>query len=248
LNNGSINFIGEKKIFEGFVPTKDDTDFIYMSTIVEYHSIFLDEGFNIIEDITLDSLEVEFEGNDFPIFNLNNRYFYFPNKNGELHLFDSLGKNILKKTLKADERTNEIAYSDFLTNTSGDFVFCRTSWYPKPSRHLGKIEILSVDTTGNQIFCTEISGPSSWNSRHDLIQTSDSGYVYMMYTDALTVVKLDKEGKKVWSNRYPQLTNTKLHMSVCENEKGDLVILSLGSTPTGDKPYLITIDKNGNLK
>lgn len=247
LNNGRINFIGEKITFEGFVPTKYNPDHIYLSTVVEYHSIVLDEGFKPIEDITLDSLELEAEGNDFPVFNLHNRYYYFPWKNGELYLFNTSGKQILKTTLKADPRTNEIIYSDFMTNISGDFVFCRTSYFPDPKRHLGKIEIVAVDSTGNQIFCTEISGPTSWNSRQDLIQTSDNGYVFIMYTNVLTVVKLDKKGSIVWLKEYPQLTNTKLHMSVCENEKGDLVILSLNKTSSGEKPYLITIDKKGQL-
>lgn len=248
LPNGDINFIGEKIIFEGFVPTKYDPDLVYLSTVVGYQSIFMNTKLKITKEIKLDSLELEDQGEDFPVFNRTNRYYYLPWKNGLLYQFNKAGKNILKYKLPTDNRTNEAIYSDFITNSNGDFVFCRTNYYHVPNRHLGKIEILSVDTSGKQIFCTEINGPTTWNSRDDLIQTTDKGYIYIMYTNKLTMVKLDMTGNIEWKKEYPELKNTILHMSISESSQGDLAVLAIRTSAEGDKPFIIHFDSLGKIK
>jgi hypothetical protein len=247
-DKGGIQFIGKKVIFEGFVPSKFNPDMIYMSTVVGFYKIELDHKWKNISSIKIDSVEFEDDGNEYPIVSKNNKSFFLPWKNGDLFINNEQGILKNKVPLYYDKKVKEVIYENFRINHKSNFIFSRNVVEHDPNRHLARIELIEMDSKGKIINTIKVSGPlKNWNSRNDMIQTKDHGYLYMMYTDKLSLIKKNEIGKTSWI-KLSILSQFYLHMSVAENSDGDIFVLTLKKTESGSKPHIMHFDSKGGLK
>ncbi len=245
--NGNLKFIGEKVAFEGLKETDSKPKRLMYTKLVTYHSIILNKNWKFKKKVKLDSLKVR-HGPEFPISNRLNQIYFHPWKNGKLQIFNSKGEILVKKELKVNNDPDEIICEEFNTNYQGNLVFRRSSIMKNPERHISKIEIVCVDSLGENVFAKKVIDSTTFNNNHDLIQTADGGYLYLFRSDKLTLVKLNSNGNIRWRENYGKEINSTGHMSVAERDNGDIVVLGLKKTGDGYKPILTKFNEKGDLK
>jgi len=142
------------------------------------------------------------------------------------------------------------AYSIVQTKDGGYIVSGYTDSFGAGGRD---VWIIKLDRNGNKIWSKTFGG-KSWDEAHSIVQTKDGGYILSGETYSfgagksdVWIIKLDRNGNKIWSKTFGGKNWDVAHSIVQTKDGGYVVSGDTGSFGAGGGDgWIIKLDRNGN--
>jgi hypothetical protein len=201
---------------------------------------------SVTELFTLEKLSLQERSLAMPTLNGNFIYFMDP-YSGRLSIFTA---DRGKKVIETDHQLNgapdeKITWDEPVAHPEG-YTYLRVSRAQvKPVFRFKEAWIIEVDTMGNKTHEAELDEIIEPEERHDMIATKDNGLLLLTTSSKPELYKFDSNLNLEWKKSY-RLNKTFMPSALAELEDGRILVLAFMPHLGKMKPYLITLDKNGN--
>ena len=168
-------------------------------------------------------------------------------KNMYVVKIDAQGKRVWHQAFGGD--FDEIA-QQVIATTDGGYVLVGVT--NSDHNKLKDVYVVKIDAQGNRQWSRHYGGRSN-DEGFGIVETDD-GYVVAGYTEStknlnsdVYLLKLDKNGAKVWEKRYGGSADD-VARAIVKVEDGFVITgYSQGNISKGKELYLLKVDKDGNL-
>lgn len=183
--------------------------------------------------------------------------YYEFSKSGFAMKLNSNGDTIWTKHYYGIGIQSDLCFKSGISTSDGGFII--TGYYDTSNFSISQIYVLKIDSIGNIQWQKTLRHPTSHCWGIDIQETSNGEFVlvgknpYYHFVSKIpsdiTVIKLDKNGNKLWDKLIHHNTDDLSANKIIETNDGGYAITGaiIDTTTSQSKIYLIKLDKNGNL-
>ncbi|BCD61547.1 hypothetical protein NitYY0826_C0402 [Nitratiruptor sp. YY08-26] len=174
--------------------------------------------------------------------------FIYPRNNGEILIghenvilnVDAHGQILLQKRLRVEN--HDLDVRSIVEDSDGNFVL--------GGKRGGYLVLVKYDSNGNEIWKTGYQSGDTYPNK--IIQDSDGNYVVVGGTQdgatELLVLKVDKDGNKLWSKREQYQRYVTVGTDIVESDNGEYVVCGYYEDNQGKyKGMIVRFTKDGNI-